>query len=52
VFSQHLGTGDVKDSDDAGAEATGEELLAGMEGHGTRAVLRHKVIQLSTGDNS
>lgn len=39
MFSQQLGTGDVKDSDDARVEATREDLLTGMEGHGARAVL-------------
>lgn len=52
VFSQYLGTGDVKDPDDARAEATREDLLTGMEGHRAGAVLWHKIIQLSTGDNN
>lgn len=49
VFSQQFGAGDVKDSDNTGDETTGEDLLTGMEGHTAWAVLRHKVIQLSTG---
>lgn len=48
VFSQQFSTGYVKDSDNTRAEATGEDLLTGMEGHTARAVLRHKVIQLFT----
>lgn len=51
VFSQQLGTRDVKDSDDAGAEATREDVLTGMEGHWAGAVFWYKVIQLSTGNN-
>lgn len=46
VFSQKLGTRDVKDSNGARGEATGENLLAGMEGHRARTVLRHKIKQL------
>lgn len=39
MFSQQLGTGDVKDSYDARVEATTEDLLTGMEGHRARAIL-------------
>lgn len=51
VFSQKFGTGYVKDSDNTRVEATGEDWVAGMESHTARAVHRHKVIQLFTGDN-
>lgn len=51
VFSQKFGTGYVKDSDNTRVEATGEYWVAGMESHTARAVHRHKVIQLLTGDN-
>lgn len=50
VFSEQFGTGDVKDSDDARAETTREDLLTGMEGHGAGTFLWHKIIQLGTGD--
>lgn len=46
MFRKQLCTGNVKDSDGAGVEATGENLLAGMKGHGGGALLRLKVIQL------
>lgn len=49
MFSQQSGAGHVKDSDNARVEATGEDLLTGVEGHTARAVLRHKVVQLFTG---
>lgn len=52
MFSKQLGSGDVKDSDNARVEATTEDLLAGMEGHRARAILWHKVIQLGTQDNN
>lgn len=51
VFSQQSGTGYVKDSDKTRAEATGEDWIARMESHTARAVHRHKVVQLFTGDN-
>lgn len=52
VFSEQFGTGDVKDSDDAWAETTREDLLTGMEGHGAGTFLWHKIIQLGTGDTT
>lgn len=48
MFNQQLGAGDIKDSDHARAEATREDVLARVEGHGARAVLRRKIIQLNT----
>lgn len=38
MLGKHLGSRDVKDSDDARVEATREDLFTGMEGHTARAV--------------
>lgn len=52
MFRQQLCTGDVKDSNGPGVEATGENLLAGMKGHRGGALFWLKVIQLHSKDSS
>lgn len=48
VISQQRGLVYGKDSDRAGAETTGEDLLPRVEGYRAGAVLRHEIIQLNT----